>query len=85
MITIYGKPQCPYCDKAKALCEQRGYKYEYKTLGKDYQIEELLETFPGAKTVPQIIINDTKIGGYDKLQAYIDETNYNGTGHTVGH
>ena len=61
MITIYGKPQCPYCDKAKALCDMRGLEYTYKTLGIDYQIDELLETFPGAKTVPQIIINEQKI------------------------
>ena len=29
MITIYGKTHCPYCDAAKALCEQKGLKYEY--------------------------------------------------------
>jgi thioredoxin reductase (NADPH) len=81
MITIYGKPQCPFCDKAKNLCEQRGYKYEYKTLGKDYQIEELLETFPGAKTVPQIIINSQKVGGFNDFENYLEDTGYNGTGH----
>lgn len=81
MITIYGKPQCPFCDKAKNLCEQRGYKYEYKTLGKDYQVEELLETFPGAKTVPQIIINSQKVGGFNDFENYLEDTGYNGTGH----
>ena len=81
MITIYGKPQCPFCDKAKNLCEQRGYKYEYKTLGTDYQIDELLETFPGAKTVPQIIINSQKVGGFNDFENYLEDTGYNGTGH----
>jgi len=85
MILIYGKPMCPFCDKAKALCEQRGYAYEYKTLGTDYTKEELLETFPGARTVPQIVINGQKIGGWDQMVKYIEETNYTGTGHTVGH
>ena len=83
MITIYGKPMCPFCDKAKALCEQRGYNYEYKTLGTDYTKEELLETFPGAKTVPQIVINGNKIGGWEQMVKYIEETNYTGTGHTL--
>jgi glutaredoxin len=41
MIEIYGKPQCPFCDKAKNLCETRGYKYTYKSLGTDYTREEL--------------------------------------------
>ena len=83
MITIYGKPMCPFCDKAKALCEQRGYAYEYKTLGTDYTKEELLETFPGARTVPQIVINGSKIGGWDQMVKYIEETNYTGTGHSL--
>ena len=83
MILIYGKPMCPFCDKAKALCEQRGFAYEYKTLGADYTKEELLETFPGARTVPQIVINGQKIGGWDQMVKYIEETNYTGTGHTL--
>ena len=83
MIEIYGKPQCPFCDRAKALCEQRGLEYTYKSLGTDYTREELLELFPNARTVPQIIIQGNKIGGYDKLTTYLEETGYNGTGHTL--
>jgi len=73
MITIYGKPQCPFCEKAKNLCEQKGYEYTYKILGKDYQINELLETFPGAKTVPQIMIDGEIIGGYSQLEAKLKD------------
>lgn len=83
MIEIYGKPQCPFCDKAKMLCETRGLKYTYKSLGSDYSREELLEMFPGARTVPQIKVNGVAIGGYDKLGPYLEETGYNGTGHTL--
>lgn len=83
MIEIYGKPACPFCDKAKALCELRDLKYTYKSLGTDYTREELMETFPTARTVPQIVINGNKIGGYEQLMKYIDETGYNGTGHTL--
>ena len=74
---------CPFCDKAKAFCEQRGFDYEYKVLDTDYTKEELLETFPGARTVPQIVINGEKVGGYDGFMKYIEETGYNGTGHTL--
>ena len=83
MILIYGKPMCPFCDKAKAICEQRGYIYEYRSLGTDYTKEELLETFPGARTVPQIVVNGVKVGGFDGFTKYIEETNYNGTGHSL--
>lgn len=83
MIEIYGKSQCPYCDRAKQLCETRGFKYTYKSLGTDYSREELMEQFPNARTVPQIIVNGTKIGGYTELVNYIEETGYTGTGHTL--
>ena len=69
MIEIYGKPQCPFCDRAKALCEQKGLVYTYKSLGTDFGREEMIETFPGARTFPQIIFEGEKIGGYTELKA----------------
>ena len=50
MITIWGKPACPSCLKAKAMCESHQFKFEYKELGKDFTREEVFETFPNAKT-----------------------------------
>lgn len=83
MIEIWGKPACPFCERAKALCESRDLKYSYFELGKEFTREEILEQFPGAKTFPQIKINGAAIGGYDNLGAYLEETNYNGTGYTL--
>lgn len=83
MITIYGKPACPSCTKAKAFVEKRGYKFEYKELDKDFTREELFETFPTARTFPQIIVGDNKVGGYENMLEYIDNTGYNGTGYTL--
>jgi glutaredoxin len=83
MIQIYGKPQCPYCDRAKALCETKQLKYTYKQLDVDFTREEVLEMFPGARTFPQIKIHNNSIGGYDQLVKYLDETGYNGTGYVL--
>lgn len=83
MIIIYGKTACPFCTKAKQLCEMRGYDYEYKQLGEDFEREFILETFPGARTFPQIVVDGLKVGGYDHFATYIEETNYNGTGYTL--
>ena len=44
-IEIWGKPACPSCMKAKALCESREFQYEYKELGKDFSREEVFENF----------------------------------------
>jgi len=68
MIEIYGKDNCPYCDMAKALCKQKGLDYEYKQLGTDFDRDEMLSTFPGARTFPQIILDGQKIGGYTELK-----------------
>ena len=76
MIEIFGKTQCPYCDKAKSLCEQKGLEYTYKQLGTDFTREELFEEFPTARTFPQIRVRETEntltyIGGYDQLAEYV--------------
>lgn len=82
-IEIYGKPQCPFCDRAKTLCETRQLQYTYYQLGTDFTREEVLEMFPGARTFPQIKVNGKSIGGYDGFPQYLEETNYNGTGNTI--
>ena len=83
MIEIWGKPNCPQCVAAKQFCEKNNLKYVYKTLDIDFTREEILENFPGARTFPQIIVGGNKIGGNDKLAAYIESTGYNGTGWTL--
>ena len=67
-IEIWGKPACPSCNAAKALCETRGYDYSYKELGKDFDREQMLEKFPTARTFPQIIVDGQKIGGYTDFE-----------------
>ena len=80
MIEIYGKAQCPFCDRAKALCEQRQLEYKYYQLDIDFTRDEVLEKFPGARTFPQIKVNGTKIGGWSDFPQYLEETYYTGTG-----
>ena len=74
MIEIYGKPQCPSCVKAKQLCEMRQLSFEYKQLGTDFDREEIMEMFPGARTFPQIIVDGEKIGGFTEFKAIVDAT-----------
>lgn len=83
MIIIYGKPHCPFCEKAKQLCEIRGFDYEYRQMDVDYTREQLLENFPGARTVPQIVVNGLKVGGYEEFARYVEETSFTGTGFTL--
>lgn len=70
-VTIYSKPQCPYCDMAKALAEQKGHELTYKMLDQDFSREDLMETFPTARTFPQIIVDGEKIGGYTEYKKLV--------------
>ena len=68
MIEIYGKPRCPFCDRAKALCEQKGLDYTYLMLDADFTAEEMFERAPNARTFPQIFIDGESIGGFTELE-----------------
>lgn len=78
MIEIWGKPHCPYCERAKQLCEMKGARYTYKELATHFTREEVLEEFPGARTFPQIKIDGVAIGGYDQLKEHYDNQDIKG-------
>lgn len=83
MIEIWGKDNCIYCTRAKALCETRGYAFTYKMLGTDFMREEVFEEFPGARTFPQIKVGGRVVGSYNDFVKYLEDTGYNGTGHSL--
>lgn len=70
IIDIYTKFGCPYCYRAKALLTKKGASYQEHdiTLGGPKRAE-MLERAPDARTVPQIFIGDTYVGGSDELHA----------------
>jgi glutaredoxin 1 len=68
-IEIYGQKYCSFCDKARELCEQRDLPYTYYEIGVDVDVSEFARLFPDKKTVPQIMINGTYIGGFSELNA----------------
>ena len=70
MIEIWSKTQCPYCVKAKNLCERDGLEYKYYMLDEDFTREELFERFPTARTFPQITAHGEYIGGYTEFEQY---------------
>lgn len=72
-ITIYTKSNCPYCVKAKALLDRKGAKYNEINATEDGNFEEMLKKANGMKTVPQIFIGNTHVGGCDNLYALDSE------------
>jgi len=80
-VTVYTRDLCGYCDAAKNLLRTMNVRFDEAKIGTDVTREELLEVAPKAKTVPQIVINQKLIGGYDDLCAYIENTGWNGSGY----
>ena len=74
-IEIYSKDNCPFCDKAVRLAQQlvqeAPNKYVVYKLGVDFELHELLERAPTARTFPQIFIDDKNIGGYTEFSQII--------------
>jgi glutaredoxin len=70
---IWSKDVCPYCDRAKALLNQKGIEFEERKIGGGWTKEQLLESVPTARTVPQIFLDGILVGGYDQLKAKFDK------------
>jgi glutaredoxin len=71
---VWSKNHCPYCDQAKALLKQQGIEFEERKIGEGYTKEDLLESVPSARTVPQIFIDGQLIGGFSELRKHLTES-----------
>ena len=73
-VKIYGKKNCPQCEQAKALLDSKSLGYEYIDLGSN--IEAMREAkAKGWRSVPQIIIDDTHVGGYKDVVEFLTKEN----------
>jgi glutaredoxin 3 len=68
-IEIYASRYCPYCMWARQLLNAKGVDYQVHDVDADAALWREMEQRTGGHTVPQIIINDRPVGGYDDLSA----------------
>ena len=69
-ITIYTTPICPYCVRAKALLKKKGAEFQEIDVFMDSDArQEMQDRSHGGRTVPQIFIGETHVGGCDELYA----------------
>lgn len=69
-VTIFTRPDCGYCARAKAKLNEMGMPYEELVLNRDYT-EATLRAVAGISSVPQIFIDGDYIGGADSLDEYL--------------
>jgi|UniRef100_UPI0040471817 glutaredoxin 3 len=69
-ITMYSTRVCPYCVMAERLLVSKGVEITEKILvDVDSVRREEMMARTGRRTVPQIFIGDTHVGGFDDLSA----------------
>ena len=67
MVIIYSAEWCGPCVYAKKLLNEKNIQYKEIDIEKNNISRGDLEKMTGGSTVPQIIINDNCIGGFDQL------------------
>ena len=69
---VWSKDQCPFCVQAKALLDSKGIEYEERNIMHGWTKEQLLEAIPTARTLPQILVDEKYIGGFNELRQHLN-------------
>lgn len=69
-VEIYTTRTCPFCIRAKQLLDQKGVNYNEIDVGADPSLRSsMTQRANGKRTVPQIFVGNTHVGGCDDLYA----------------
>ena len=69
-VTMYSTAVCPYCQRAEMLLKQRGVtEIDKIRIDLDPAQRDEMMAKTGRRTVPQIFIGQTHVGGFDDLAA----------------
>ncbi|WP_418771554.1 FAD-dependent oxidoreductase [Halobacterium yunchengense] len=69
-VEIYTKTNCPYCEKAEALFDEKGVDYvTYNVTGDEELFAEMKERADGRETAPEVFVDDELVGGWDDTHA----------------
>jgi glutaredoxin len=77
-VLIWSKYDCSQCEQAKNLLKSKGINFEERKLGDGWTKEDLLESVPTARSVPQIFIDENYVGGFTDLKKYLEGLGNNG-------
>lgn len=74
-VTIYGRSSCGFCMRAKMLCESMQLPYTWVDMVAEGMSKADVSEKIGkpVHTVPQILVGQQYIGGYDEFSVYVRE------------
>ena len=70
---MYTKANCPNCVTAKLILDAAGLTYDEVDIMVGDRLGNLLDAYPDARQMPQIFINDQRVGGLAGLQAALKQ------------
>jgi len=68
-VVMYATSWCPYCDRARALLNRKGAAFEEIDIDATPSRRDEMIARSGRRTVPQIFIGETHVGGCDDMYA----------------
>ena len=74
-IFVYTKSKCPNCVAAKQLLKSKGLKFIENDMDTESVRQAFYFAYPEVKQLPQIFIEDQRVGGLAGLQAALKELN----------
>jgi len=75
-VTVFSRPGCPYCAKAKGMLRDADIEFEELVLNRDYT-DQTLRAVANATTYPQVFVNGEHIGGSEHLEAWLEARSAN--------
>ena len=72
---VWSKENCGQCLQAKNMLKLRGIDFEERVVGLGWSKEDLLESVPDARSVPQIFFDEEYIGGFTELKNRLQNVN----------
>lgn len=68
-VRMYSSGYCPYCVMAKRLLSNKGVNFQEIRVDEEQGRREEMMRITGRRTVPQIFVGETHVGGFDDLAA----------------
>lgn len=68
-VRVYSTLFCPYCVMAKRLLETKGVRFQEIRVDESPGLRDEMTRITGRRTVPQIFVGETHVGGFDDLSA----------------
>lgn len=79
-VTVHSKAGCPFCDKAKSFLETRGIEFVEVSHDDDNERNAFYNSLGlvgRERTVPQVIIDEERVGGFVELLAHFKKLGTN--------